>query len=594
MRKTENGKRKTCNMADSSISSVSRLLFAQPSITFSGLGSGIDSQSIITKLVEAESRHLQRLEAWKTEWTGKIAALQEVNNKLTGLRTAVSAMDTPAEFQAMTVTSSNAGILTATASIAATAGSHQVLVNQLAQNDIEVHAGLSDPATVINNSGSDKVFAFSYAGGAPVTVTVPDQATLQDLANAINASGANPGVTALVLDLGPSYTSDRYRLMLQGNDTGSDYTIAIDDALTTLDGTGGTENFTSAVFSQSQAAQNAQVRLDGYPPGGWIERAGNRIADLIPGVTLTLHAADAATPVNVSVAYDTAAMQEKIKNLVAAYNETIAFLREQTKYDSVTGEAGILFGNYAVHLVKSELTAIATGNAPGFQDPGDYYLNLAQIGITTDVDEASETFGQLRVDGAALAEALNSHPQEVARLMAAYFRGVSGDTSGNLTYYSSLPGITQPGIYPVEATVSGGTIVSGTINGHPASISGDTLTGAAGYPEYGLAVRVNLADGTHTGTIRLQLGINGQLREKLDEFLSASSGPVNILIDNYQDIVDSIDEKIAFEQRRVEGVRQRLMEQFTRLEAVLSQLNDQANYLAGQLQNLGAGRQKTG
>ncbi len=578
-------------MADSTVSSVTQSLFFQPSVTFSGLGSGIDSQSIISKLVEVESRHIQRLESWKAEWTEKITALQTVNVKLTDLRTAVAAMDVLAEFQAKTVSSSNTAVLTATASATAASGSHQVLVNQLAQNEIEVHAGLSAATAVINASGTSKVFAFSYAGGASVSITVADQATLQDLADAINSSGANPGVTALVLDMGPSYTTDRYRLMLQGQDTGSDYTIAIDDGLTTLDGTGGTENFTSATFTESQTAQNAQVRLDGYPPGAWIERSSNQINDLISGVTFNLHASS-GSPVTIAVGDDTAAMQEKIGNLVAAYNEAVAYLREQTKYDSASGEAGILFGNYAVQIVKSELTAIATGNAPGFQDPDDPYLNLSQLGITTDVDEASATFGQLLIDEATLSEALSSHPQEVAYLMAASFRGVSDDATGNITYYSSIPSITLPGIYAVEATVSGGVITSGTINGHAATISGDTLTGQSGYPEYGLAVRVNLVDGTYTGTVRLQLGINGQFTAKLDDLLSASSGPVNILIDNYNDIVDSIDSKIEFEQRRVDGVRKRLIEQFTRLEAVLAQLNEQANYLANQMQNLASTGQK--
>ncbi len=578
-------------MADSTVSSVTQSLFFQPSVTFSGLGSGIDRQSIISKLVEVESRHIQRLESWKAEWTEKITALQTVNVKLTDLRTAVAAMDVLAEFQAKTVSSSNTAVLTATASATAASGSHQVLVNQLAQNEIEVHAGLSAATSVINASGTSKVFAFSYAGGASVSITVADQATLQDLADAINSSGANPGVTALVLDMGPSYTTDRYRLMLQGQDTGSDYTIAIDDGLTTLDGTGGTENFTSATFTESQTAQNAQVRLDGYPPGAWIERSSNQINDLISGVTFNLHASS-GSPVTIAVGDDTAAMQEKIGNLVAAYNEAVAYLREQTKYDSASGEAGILFGNYAVQIVKSELTAIATGNAPGFQDPDDPYLNLSQLGITTDVDEASATFGQLLIDEATLSEALSSHPQEVAYLMAASFRGVSDDATGNITYYSSIPSITLPGIYAVEATVSGGVITSGTINGHAATISGDTLTGQSGYPEYGLAVRVNLVDGTYTGTVRLQLGINGRFTAKLDDLLSASSGPVNILIDNYNDIVDSIDSKIEFERRRVDGVRKRLIEQFTRLEAVLAQLNEQANYLANQMQNLASTGQK--
>jgi flagellar hook-associated protein 2 len=572
-------------MSDTTISSLSVSQFYQPAITFTGLGSGIDSTSIINQLVEVESAQIYRFEAWKEDWTAKIAALQELENKLQDLRTTTAAMNTVAKFAAKSASVSNSTILSATAASTATAGTHQLLVNQLAQNEVEVHQGLAAGTTVVNSSGSSKVFAFSYAGGASVSISVADGATLTDLAALINNSGANPGVTATVLDMGDAYTTDRYRLMLTGNDTGTAKDIAIDDGLTTLDGTGGTVDFTSAAFTETQSAQNAQLRLDGYPPSGWIERSSNTVSDVLSGVTLNL-LSTSATAVQVTVTNDTAAMQEEILELVDSYNQTISYIREQTGYDAETGVAGVLFGNYAVLMVKGALAAIATGNAPGFRNPPDSYLNLGAIGITTDADETSPTFGQLLVDESTLSAALSADINGVVELLSDYFVGVSDDATGTITYYSSLPGITQPGIYDVEATVTGGVLVSGTINGHAATVDGDTLTGAAGFPEYGLAVRVNLVDGTHTGTVRLKLGLNGEFSEKLDDLLSLTSGPLNILIDNYEDIVTNIDKKIEFEQRRVEAYRQRLIDQFSRLEALLAQLNDQSTYLEGQINKL--------
>ena len=573
-------------MADSTISGLSVSSYYQPAVTFTGLGSGVDSASIIDKLVEVESSQINRLEEWRDEWTAKIAALQELDTKLSELRTTAGAMNTLAKFALKNASVSDSTVLSATASAAATAGTHQVLVNQLAQNEVEVHQGLAARDTVVNSSGTNKVLAFSYAGGAAVSISVADGTTLTELAALINSSGANPGVTATVLDMGDSYTTDRYRLMITGNSTGSSNTITIDDGLTTLDGTGGTVDFTSTTFTETQAAQNAELRLNGYPAGSWIERSSNTVSDLISGVTLSL-LSTSATPVQVTVTEDTSSWLEEITSLVEAYNEVVAYIQEQTAYDAATDVAGVLFGNYGLQIIKSELSAIATGNAPGFQDPEDPYLNLAQIGITTDADETSETFGQLLIDTTTLSAALSANAEGVAELMADYFAGVSDDATGNITYYSSLPGITSPGVYEVEATVTGGVLVSGTINGHAATVDGDTLTGASGYPEYGLAVRVNLVDGVHTGTVRLKLGVNGRFSEKLDDLLSATAGPVNILINNYEEIVEGIDEKIAFEQRRVEAYRQRLIEQFARLEAVLAQLNEQSNYLASQIQKLG-------
>ena len=280
-------------MADSTISSLLSSQYYQPSITFTGLGSGFDSASVIEKLVQVESAQIDRMEKWKEEWTAKIAALEKLNSLLSDFRTAVKGMNTPGKFQAKTITVSHPDMVSATVSSGAPSGSHQILVNQLAQGEVEAHSGLGAADAVVNASGSPRVFAFSYAGGAAVSITVPDGTTLNGLANLINQSGANPGVTATVLDMGPSYTTDRYRLLLKGNDTGAGNTITIDDGLTTLDGSGGTENFTSAQFTETQTAQNAQVRVDGYPPSGWIERSSNTIGDLMAGVSLNLLASGA-------------------------------------------------------------------------------------------------------------------------------------------------------------------------------------------------------------------------------------------------------------------------------------------------------------
>jgi flagellar hook-associated protein 2 len=559
--------------------------YYQPSITFSGLGSSVDFQSIIDKLVSVESASINRYESWKSEWNDKITALEALNTKLTDFRTLAASVDTLTQFVDKTATSSNTSVLTTSASSSAVSGTHQVLVNQLAQNEVEAHQGLASSTTVINSSGSAKVFAFSYAGGASVSISVADGATLTDLAGAINSSGANPGVTATVMDMGASSGATRYRLLLQGKDTGAANSITIDDGLTTLDGTGGTVNFESTTFTQTQTAQEAQLRVDGYPPGAWIERSTNTISDVITGVTLKL-VSNSGTAVQVTVTDDTSAMQEKIESLVEKYNEVVANIKEQTNFDSTTGEAGILLGNYAVEIVKSALNSIGAGNAPGFQDPQDPYLNLAMIGITTDSNETSDTFGQLIIDDSKLKEALNANPEGVANLMAAYFQGVSEDASGNITYYSAIPGITEPGTYQVTATVSGGVLTGGTINGHAATISGDTLTGQSGYPEYGLSVKINLVDGNYSGTVRLQMGKSGQFAEKLDDLLSVTSGPLNILINNYQDIINGIDDKIEAEQRRVDGIRNRLTQQFARVDSILSTLNQQSEYLSQQLNKL--------
>lgn len=572
-------------MATSGISTVSS--YYTPALSFSGLSSDIDYQSIIDKLVEVESYSVNRMETWKEEWQEKIDALNTLNTMLEDFRTSVAAMDKLTTFRTKTATSSNETVLTASAATGAASGTHSVLVNQLAQAETSVHGGLTTADTVVNSSGVTKQFKFTYNGQA-VSISVPDGATLSNLVDAINSSGANPGVTASILNVGGSDPTP-YRLVLQGNQTGADYSITIDNDVgdaDTLNGLSGTVDFTTGTFTESQTAQNAQIRVDGYPSGSWLERTSNTVSDVISGVTLTLQSSS-TTAVQVSVTDDTEAQITKIEDMVANYNEVIAYIKDQTKYDGDTGETGILFGNYAVQIIKSKLNAIATGNAAGFANgigvnKPDTYINLSQIGITTDYDETSSTFGQLLIDTEALESALTSNPEAVANLMSGYYKGVSEDTDGNVTYYSSLPGITQPGRYRIQVVTDGTKVVSATIDGHPATISasGDMITGANGYPEAGLAIKINTAAGTYDEYVRVQEGLNGLFSSELDDLLSASAGPVNILIKNYNDIIDSIDDKIGTEERRLESLRDRLTKQFSLLESLLAELNEQSDYLS--------------
>jgi flagellar hook-associated protein 2 len=550
-------------------------------LAFSGLGSGTDFTAIIDKLLQVESFTKNRMESWKTEWTDKIDALTELNTLLSDFDTTVSSMNTPSSFQDKTITSDIEGVLTASAASTAASGTHQVLVNQLAQAEKEVHSGVISTSASINTSGSQKVFAFTY-DGTTCSITVNDGDSLTDLVNNINNNGANPGVTASILDTGVTGAT-QYRLVLQGNDMGADYGIAI-DGTTTLAG------FASGTFTQSQAAQNAQIRVDGIPSGSWVQRTSNTISDAITGVTLNLKSTS-ASPVTVTIADDTDAEKTKIEDMVTSYNNVIAYLKEQTKYDSDTKAAGILFGNYAAQIVKSKLNDIASGNGLGFANgtsvnKSDTYVNLAQIGIAVDYDEGSDTFGQLLIDDDTLEDALESNTQAVANLFSANFKCINEDDSGNVTYNNYIKGLTQAGRYRIQATRAGGVITSATIDGHPAIIDGDTITGQQGYPEYGLSLTIN-ANGTYDSYIRLQQGKNGQFQSTLDSMTSDSTGPFNILINNYNDIIDGIDVKISREVSRLTSLKKSLTAQYALLDSMLASLNQQQSSLETQLAKLG-------
>ncbi len=63
-------------------------------ITFTGLGSGTDFDSIIEQLIEVETAYrVTPLEEWKATWEEKIEAFQELNTQMLALQTALEAID---------------------------------------------------------------------------------------------------------------------------------------------------------------------------------------------------------------------------------------------------------------------------------------------------------------------------------------------------------------------------------------------------------------------------------------------------------------------------------------------------------------------
>ncbi|KPK57696.1 MAG: hypothetical protein AMK73_09895 [Planctomycetes bacterium SM23_32] len=547
-------------------------------VSFTGVGSGIDWNLIIQAEIAARtSRVITPLENWKDSWETKIATFDELRTYLTDLRDSVEAMDTAEELRSYQAQSSSTSTVEAAVSGNATPGTYSLEINQLANAELEIHSGLDAADAVVNDSGGDLVFAYSYAGES-VSVDVADGTTLQELAALVNNDSDNPGVTASVLDDG-SGGATSHHLVLRGNDTGATYTIAIDGA-TTLTGFGDTD------FTEVQAAQNAQVRLNGYPAAGWLERESNVVADLITGVTLTLQATTSGSPVTVAVNTDSEGVKAKIQALVESYNALKTWLNVKTSYNTETEQGGELLGNYAANLVESMLREVIISEAPGFLDGTDAYTHLGQVGLETlgrtDDDTA---LGTIELDEDELDAALAEDFEAVIRLFADSFRGYSD--SDYLTFHQASGLLTTPGIYDVEADFDGGgNLTAGRFKlttestFRSATVDSPYIVGTEGNPEYSLYVKAVWDGGstTQTATVRVTQGIAGRLGDVLDQILDSSEGMLHNLDESYRDIVAQLDDRIEQEQDRLELLRERLVAKYARLEEMIVTLQAQQDW----------------
>lgn len=548
------------------------------SITFTGLGSGTDFDSIIEATMTVESYRLTRMEAWEAQWTSKLEQVQEISSELALYESQLESMDTVSEFLVKSATSSDTSVLSVSADSDAMEGSHTIEVGQKALNDIwSTTGGWEDESTTITDT--DTTFVIEY-GDDTIEIDVPAGTTLEGFVTLIN-NDAEMGnaVRASLIDDG-----DEVHLQLRGLDLGEDNAVTIVDQ-----GTDSISGLSPSDFEHTQTAQNAKIKVDGFPSDedSWIERDTNTISDVIEGLTFTILGASEGETVEVDVETDTDSIIENIESFLERTNairDAIAELDEDVELYDDDGEevdtTGYLVrGNYGMDIIEQSLQDILSSRGLGFMvydsesDTGDLYSSLAAIGITTDADEDSEDFGHLVIDYDELEAALEEDADAVARLFSASNDGVSYDSS--LTYESSIEGITQPGEYDVEYTVENGELVSATIDGVEASIDGWLIVGASGEDFAGLGVTANIrADGTYSGTVYLRQGKINETLDALENFTSSESGTLTIIEESYQNIIDNNAEAMEAEQARLDRKEEYLIERYAALEALLGEYED--------------------
>ncbi len=558
--------------------------YTSGAINFTGLGNGTDFNSLIDGLVEVEMTRVKRLETWKSSWDTKKDQFGTLNTQMLNLKTTLEGFDTLNEFLSKSVASADTSRLTASADSNAQESSHTIEIGQLATTDTHITAsGVSSLSSSITST--DTSFTFSYAGESHTVENISAGMTLEGFVNLIN----NHADTRNIIRASTIFDGSVYHLQLNGLDQGAGNQLVISSA--------GDIIFNASDFNQTQEAVNSQIKINGFPSagGGWIERSSNTISDVIEGVTLNLKDAAPGSTVQLTVATDEEGIKDNVVSFINAVNTIRAQIQAITDVDD-EGEGSILTGNYGVDMISQNLKNITADIGLGFTywnaetATGDKFSALSQIGITTDAEEGSNTYGLLKIDDEAFDLAMKEDPDAVARLFSAHYEGVSEST--DFTFQSLIDGTTRPGIYDIDVVSDGTKIISATINGEDASISGWEITGKSG-EALGMSIRLdNTGAGTHSGKVTVKLGKTGQMIEELTELTKPyneytyEGGPLAVLQDNYKDIMDNIDNKIAYETKRISKMEQTLKLKYARLDALLGQYQLQQGQLESSIAQL--------
>jgi flagellar hook-associated protein 2 len=369
-------------------------------VTSTGIGSGLDINSIVTSLTTAAgAAQNNQLATQKSSLTAQVSAFGTFSSALATLQAALIPLQTKVNLAGRTATIADLTIATASATTAAIPAQYSLTVQNLA-----TAASLSSAANPTLGTGTLTI----AVGGKSSAISIDtSNNTLSGIADAINSAADNPGVTATILT-----TADGARLVLSGAATGAANAITVSQS----GGDGGLASLvydpkaTTNALTQTQAPLDANFALNGFAATS----AGNQVTGAISGVTLNLIKATPVTtpatpPTTVTVGNDTKGAQTSIGTFVTALNGLVTSIESLTSYDPSTKIAGVLQGNATLQSFQTQLQKIVgqvvSGNTSAVN-------SLASLGITANTD------GSFATDSTKLGNALTGSVTSVAAVLA--------------------------------------------------------------------------------------------------------------------------------------------------------------------------------
>lgn len=318
-------------------------------ITFAGLGSGIDTESIVSRLIQLESIPIQRLQAQQAQLTSRMGLMSQLRSYLTNFQSAANSLNQASAFQNVSASSSNEAVATISAGSGSVPGIYSLAVSKLAQAHKISSSAQTDSSTALGLSGS------FVLNGKGVNVTALD--SLANVAQKINE--ANAGVVASIINGG---TGNTY-ITLSALGTGASGKIQVAnlsgtvlDSLGIVSGAGSireaiANGATSAGFTSSTTALGTLLNATGLGP------TTININGFDVGVDLSTQSLqDVANAINAAGTGATASVRSVTQGSTTLYKLDIAGASTPTfaDPDGTLGALGILQSNFGSQLVAAQ------------------------------------------------------------------------------------------------------------------------------------------------------------------------------------------------------------------------------------------------
>lgn len=348
-----------------------------------GIGSGLDINSIVTQLMALERQPINVLERKESTINSQISAFGQLKSKVSDFQTAMAELGSAEKFRVYAANSTDEDVLEITASSSAAKGIFSVEVQRIAENHKLASAAQADADTTTVSSASPMTI---QVGADSFDVAV-DGKTLQEIRDEINKATDNKGVTASIL-----HDDEGYRLLLTGDETGSDHFIQLTNdplALTSIN----EDRDENATF---EAADLDAVML--FENNFTVTRSSNSVSDLIDGVTLDIKKPGTVV---IDVSRDDDAIKESVQAFADAYNALKDEIDNQRN--------GQLEADSTLSSIESRLRGVLnSGNA--ITDSSFNYLS--EVGLAVDKE------GQMKLDSDLFIKQMNADFSSVVNLFS--------------------------------------------------------------------------------------------------------------------------------------------------------------------------------
>ncbi len=540
-----------------------------------GLISGLNTDSIITSLINIEKAPITKLQQKQAVYQSKISSYGMLKSSLTSLQTAMTALKNPDTFAAgYTSTSSNKDILgvSVTDSDTASEGTYKIKVNQMAT---------SAQMTSYTNTASDSAVGtgtlhFKVGDGEKQSIAIDTASqNLDDIAAAINDSDAD--VTASVLRV----ADNDYRLTLTAKDTGKDISYSYQESGFTFDttvqaGSATGETMKSQSFDSAGAAlgitgtltvNGTDIALNGTQSLNDIQSS----VDAIAGVTAAVNYDSATGKYSLNVTNETAEGEVALTFKDSTDATGLSHLMDPAA--SVAAKKALVnINNIDVERDSNTITDLVTGLTLTLasEDPAET--------LTVKVS-ANHSTAKTKMDG--FVEAFNNVIKSLDSLQS-YNKesGAAGNLLGDSTANILRSGLRRMIFSSVEGVENSVNSLSSL--GVELEETGLLSLNSETFTE---AMDNHPGDVTDFFTAD-ESGVKGlavQFDSFLNGYLDSKEGILAAKIDGYTSSSSRIDKDILAINNRLATREENLRKQYAALEQVLSTFSSTASYMTNQL-----------